>query len=351
MFLTSFQPLAASFQLFVFEVDLDIRRARTLPSEFYTEAAYFELSKERIFARTWQFAGRTDEPGNLRPYTMLSGFLDEPLLIVRSSAGVRCMSNVCTHRGKVLVEEACDANLIRCGYHGRRFSLEGKFLSMPEFEGVEDFPSEKDDLAGVAIADMDGFLFASLDPIDEFEKFAGNAVAAPLHVGELKFASSHTYELNAHWALYCENYLEGFHIPYVHRSLNEVVEYGTYTTETFRYASVQTGYDTTGNVAGHYVFIFPNTMFNFYPWGISVNVVRPLGVDRTAVDFLTYVSDESLVGEGAGADLHRVEMEDEAVVESVQRGIRSRFYSHGRYSPTREQGTHHFHRLVAEFMI
>jgi choline monooxygenase len=57
-----------------------------------------------------------------------------------------------------------------------------------------------------------------------------------------------------------------------------------------------------------------------------------------------------LVGEGAGADLHHVELEDEAVVQSVQRGIRSRYYSHGRYSPTHEQGTHHFHRLIAEFL-
>ena len=135
---------------FVFQIDPDIRRARTLASEFYTDAAWFELSKERIFARTWQFAGRTDEPGNLRPYAMLPGFLDESLLIARSSSGIRCMSNVCTHRGKIVIEEACDANLIRCGYHGRRFSLEGKFLSMPEFESVEDFPSERDDLTKVA---------------------------------------------------------------------------------------------------------------------------------------------------------------------------------------------------------
>jgi choline monooxygenase len=202
----------------------------------------------------------------------------------------------------------------------------------------------------VALAEMDGFLFASLNPIDSFDEFADPAIAASPHSGELRFASSRTYEVNAHWALYCENYLEGFHIPFVHKSLNEVVDYGTYTTETFRYASVQTGHDADANVAGRYLFIFPNTMFNFYPWGISVNVVRPLAPDRTAVDFLTYVADESLAGEGAGADLHRVEMEDEAVVESVQRGIRSRFYSHGRYSPTREQGTHHFHRLIAEFL-
>jgi choline monooxygenase len=71
---------------------------------------------------------------------------------------------------------------------------------------------------------------------------------------------------------------------------------------------------------------------------------------KTGILFLTYISDEKNLNEGAGADLHGVEMEDEAVVESVQRGIRSRFYDRGRYSPTREQGAHHFHRLIAEFI-
>ncbi len=150
------------------------------------------------------------------------------------------------------------------------------------------------------------------------------------------------------------------------------MDYGSYSTETFRYSSLQTGLsgfppglrrggralrtgwskpgDAIDNVAGRYLFIFPNLMFNFYPWGISVNVVKPVTPSKSVVSFLTYVSDESKLGEGAGADLDRVELEDEAVVESVQKGIHSRFYSHGRYSPAREQGTHHFHRLIAEFM-
>jgi choline monooxygenase len=91
-------------------------------------------------------------------------------------------------------------------------------------------------------------------------------------------------------------------------------------------------------------------MFNFYPWGISVNVVIPVSPSKCVVKFFKYVQDESLVECGAGADLHGVELEDEAVVENVQKGIRSRFYKHGRYSPSREKGTHHFHRLIAEFM-
>lgn len=338
----------------MFDIDPDIRKARTLASEFYTDERYFELSKERIFARTWQFMGRASELDVLTPQTILPGFLDEPVLLVKGGESVTCLSNVCTHRGKILVEEACDAMLIRCGYHGRRFSLDGKFLSMPEFDGVEDFPSETDDLRQVPFAVRQDFMFASLDPAATFEAFVSDVAVrfsdAHFDGSVLLLTSTREYEIDAHWALYCENYLEGFHIPYVHKGLNEIVDYGSYTTEMFRYSSLQIGHDASGDVAARYLYLFPNMMFNFYPWGISVNVVRPLSPSKSVIEFLTYVGDESQLGKGAGADLHSVEMEDEAVVESVQRGIRSRYYSHGRYSPTREQGTHHFHRLIAEFM-
>ncbi|MBK8466466.1 MAG: aromatic ring-hydroxylating dioxygenase subunit alpha [Chloracidobacterium sp.] len=334
----------------IFEIDPDIRKAKTLASDFYTDEQYFEISKEKIFAGSWQFLGHSNEMSGLKPVMILPGFLDEPVLLVKTQESVTCLSNVCTHRGKILVEEPCEANLIRCSYHGRRFSLDGKFLSMPEFEGVEDFPSESDNLRQIAFAAQGGFMFASIDPVDTFEAFVNEATIQYSEPPGLRLTATREYEVNAHWALYCENYLEGFHIPYVHQGLNEIVDYGSYTTETFRYSSVQTGYDDQGEVAARYLYIFPNLMLNFYPWGLSVNVVRPVSPSKSVVEFLTYVCDESLVDKGAGADLHSVEMEDEAVVESVQNGIRSRFYSHGRYSPTREQGTHHFHRLIAEFM-
>ncbi|MHC5004768.1 MAG: SRPBCC family protein, partial [Planctomycetota bacterium] len=99
--------------------------------------------------------------------------------------------------------------------------------------------------------------------------------------------------------------------------------------------------------AAYWYWLFPNLMLNFYPWGLSVNVVKPLAPDRTKISFLTWVLDESRLGEGAGAELDRVEREDEAIVESVQRGVSSRLYERGRYSPAREQGVHHFHRLLA----
>ena len=337
----------------IFDVHEDIRKARTLAADFYTDVRYFELSKESLFERSWQFAGTTQEVDNLRPFDLLDGFLGVPLLLSRQNgADIICISNVCTHRGKILVEEPCNADLIRCGYHGRRFSTDGKFLSMPEFESVADFPSKADDLARVPVGRWGELLFVALDPVMPFDEYIADVKPSiDIHqYADAKLTHTTTYKVDAHWALYCENYVEGFHLPYVHKSLNAIVDYGSYTTEAFRHASMQIGRGKDGEVAAQYLFIFPNLMLNFYPWGISVNVVRPISDSRTEIDFLTYVSDPSKVGKGAGEDLHAVELEDEAVVESVQRGIRSRFYTHGRYSPDREQGTHHFHRLICEFM-
>ena len=184
----------------------------------------------------------------------------------------------------------------------------------------------------------------------------------PLHEFVFKPERSKSYTVHAHWALYCENYLEGFHIPFVHAGLNAVIDFGNYTTEIFDFSNLQLGIaknedeifdlplsspDYGKKVAAYYFFVFPNMMFNFYPWGLSINLVRPLGTDRTTVSFLTYVWKEELFNKGAGAGLDEVEMEDEEVVEAVQKGVRSRFYQHGRYSVTREKGTHHFHRILS----
>jgi choline monooxygenase len=165
--------------------------------------------------------------------------------------------------------------------------------------------------------------------------------------------------------LYCDNYLEGFHIPFVHPALNQALDFGAYEVEPLGHGVLQLGVpddpsdafdlppsapDHGRDIAAYYYFLFPNTMLNVYPWGVSVNVVKPLAVDRTRVSFLTYVNEPTRLDAGAGSGLDRVEREDEAVVEAVQRGMRSRLYRHGRYSPTQERGVHHFHRLLAQFL-
>jgi choline monooxygenase len=105
--------------------------------------------------------------------------------------------------------------------------------------------------------------------------------------------------------------------------------------------------DAGTGVSGYYFWLFPNTMLNFYPWGISVNHVRPVSVDRTVVSFYAWVRDPARRDGGPGGALDGVEREDEAVVERAQRGVRSRLYDRGRFSPAHEQCVHHFHRLLA----
>ena len=103
-------------------------------------------------------------------------------------------------------------------------------------------------------------------------------------------------------------------------------------------------------------FMFGLLLESWIIWGsseeisfwLSVNLIEPIAKDRTRVHFRSYVHDSALLGQGAGGDLDQVEHEDEAVVESVQRGIQSRAYTTGRFSPRREQGVHHFHRLLAD---
>jgi choline monooxygenase len=356
-----------------FFVEPNIAKAKTLHTHFYSDPNLFQLVKQKIFFTTWQFVTNTDqliEAGSCYPFTLLENYIDEPLLLTRDrNEELHCLSNVCTHRGNILINEVCKVSNIRCKYHGRVFQLDGAFHSMPEFKEVENFPTPADSLHQLPLHKWSNLLFTSLNPTYPAASFLHEMVGrlSWLPISDFKYRPdlSKEFAVDAHWALYCENYLEGFHIPFVHADLNAVIDYGNYSTELFRYANLQLGIakdnedcfdlpatsaDYGKNVAAYYFWVFPNMMFNFYPWGLSINIVQPQSISKTKVCFLTYMWDESKYNFGAGSNLDKVEMEDEAIVQNVQKGIRSSFYHHGRYSVTREQGTHHFHRLICEFM-
>lgn len=353
--------------------DKNIRRAATPDAAFYCSRENYEIAKEKVFAKTWHFIGTESSFSNrnyLYPFRLLENCLDEPVLLsVDANGNKKLISNVCTHRGFVLVEEPMQASMIRCRYHGRCFHPDGSFVSMPEFEEAENFPTRMDDLASAQLEEWHGFYFASLfadKSLHEMLKGIDERLAwFPFEKLKFKSELSHTYQIHANWALYCDNYLEGFHIPFVHKSLNKVIDYHNYETHLFDFCNLQIGIgrddemifdlpvsspDHGKKVAAYYYWIFPNMMMNFYPWGLSLNIVKPQAHDKTEISFLTFVSDEEKFNKGAGSDLNKVEMEDEEVVESVQKGLRSRLYFRGRYSPKMERGVHHFHLLMQDFM-
>ena len=177
---------------------------------------------------------------------------------------------------------------------------------------------------------------------------------------------SKSYGIKANWALYIDNYLEGFHIPFVHHDLGKIVDYGSYETIIHNHVVLQIGYSKSSefafdlpkghpdhgqNVSAYYYWIYPNFMLNIYTWGVQINIVKPISIDYCKVDFEYFIADKEkweLFGKDSIAE--KTEREDEYVVEAVQKGMKSRLYNNGRFSPVREKGVHYFHSLIANYM-
>ena len=349
-----------------YNVDKDIRKARTLPSVFYKDVELFNKILS-LFKNQWHFATHKSSltNQNIMPLPHIEQILNEPMILTKQNNDYSCLSNVCTHRGMLICDEACSSTILKCSYHGRTFSLDGHFSNMPEFDGVVDFPSSDDNLTSFPLKEWKGLLFTgiSLSDFQKYISFLNHKLSwMPIETFSENSSSYRSYDINSNWALYVDNYLEGFHIPFVHSDLHDTLDYDGYRTELFDNGVLQIGIarenenffnlpdsspDYGLKIAAYYFWLFPNIMLNFYPWGLSVNIVIPVSVDKTKIVYYGYVWNEDLLHKGAGADLDKVEAEDQDIVEKVQRGIQSDMYVNGRYSPTKETGVHHFHRLLS----
>ena len=355
------------------KINNDIRAANTLTGKYYNSNLFFKKTIDKIFCTNWLLVTNKSNLKNnsdVYPFNYLENVIAEPLLLVNNNNSIKCFSNVCTHRGNILVNKACQIKRnITCSYHGKQFDLNGKFISMPKCEGMKNFPSIEDDLDEIQVKQWKGFIFSSLNPkiiFDElFEDIEKRIGWMPIEKFKYRNDLSKEYIFNANWALYCDNYLEGFHIPFVHSDLNAVLDFENYDVEIFKYSNLQIGVasdndicfdlpkespDYGKKIAAYYFWVFPNMMFNFYPWGLSLNIVIPITKTKTKVIFQSYIWDEEKLNIGAGANLDKVEKEDEEIVEKVQLGTASRFYKSGRFSPLMEKGVHHFHSLITEFI-
>ena len=344
-------------------IDSDIRKAHTLPSRYYTEESLFSEILSKL-SNSFHFAAHVSQldGNNIIPLPQLENILGEALILTKDEQ-IRCLSNVCTHRGMLIATKPCDLKSLKCGYHGRTFGLDGCMRNMPEFTDVENFPTDSDNLREFNIKKWNGIIFLGGEQffdavINEMQNRIGWMNIESFEYDESRHRC---YDINANWALYVDNYLEGFHIPFVHGDLHSVLDYDSYSTELFEGGVLQIGIANEGEacfdlpesspdfgqkIAAYYYWIYPGLMLNFYPWGLSVNVVNPISVDRTRIVYHGFVGEKSMLGKGAGGDLDKVEAEDQEIVEATQRGVSSKSYERGRYSPSKEKGVHHFHRIL-----
>jgi choline monooxygenase len=258
------------------------------------------------------------------------------------------------------------AQNLRCPYHGWTYNLEGALVVTPEFGGVHNFDRSTNGLVPVQTAAWEGWIFIKLDPDGpSLEEFFGSELTnriARLGFDKLRWLERRSYLVDCNWKVFIDNYLDGgYHVPHIHSGLNSVLDYTQYTIETGEHWCVQSspitsdkGEEQTAAVrtgeSAFYYWIYPNFMINWYKGVMDTNLVCPRGVDQTEVIFDFYFADisekERERNLASIAVSERIQAEDRAICESVERGLKSRAYSAGRLSPRREAGEHLFHRLL-----
>jgi choline monooxygenase len=344
-----------------------LAEALTPPSSWYVDTRILELERRAVFARAWQMVGRADQvrvPGQY----ITCEVAGEPILIVRDIDGVlRGFFNVCRHHAAaIMTKPEGITEILRCPYHGWTYNLDGALVVTPEFAGVRNFDRSANGLIPVQAAIWEGLVFVKLvSEGPSLEEFLGRDLAQQirqLSLEKFQWMERRTYTLNCNWKVFIDNYLDGgYHIPHLHRGLSSVLDPTQYTIETgerfclqsspvsAERADEQTAAVRKGDRALYY-WIYPNLMINWYEGVMDTNIVRPLGVDRTEIIFDFYFSDISEAARERNlASINvseRIQTEDVAICESVQRGLSSRAYTAGRLSVRREAGEHLFHKLL-----
>lgn len=350
-----------------YDPDAPLAQARTCPASWYVDPRILELEQRTTFARHWQLVARVDQLREAGQFVTCE-LAGEPILVVRGNDGVlRGFYNVCRHHAAaVLTEPSGCVKRLQCPYHGWTYTLEGALKAAPAFEGVRDFDYAQHGLVPVATAAWENWVFVRLDADGpSLEEFLGPrlvAEVASLGLARLHWFERRHYLFDCNWKVFVDNYLDGgYHVPYLHKGLDSVLDFHRYTIENGTHHCLQSSpivshgaEAATAAVRGGdramYYWLHPNLMINWYEGVMDTNLVFPRGTDQTEVIFDFWFADVSPAAlERNRASIaigQRIQDEDTAICKSVQRGLRSRAYDTGRLSVRREAGEQLFHRLL-----
>jgi len=369
-------------------VQRGIETARGLPNAVYVSEDLFKAEQVSIFSANWTaigFGKDVPQPGDAWPVT----FMGSPLLIVRDRKGdIRVYSNVCRHRGMILVDKPKRMfGAIRCPYHSWCYDLDGKLRSTPHAggPGINGHAAlRRDELGLVEVRShvWRDVVFVNLSgTAPAFEAYAGELIARwseyeqPLyHGGE---ESSFELDLHANWKLAVDNYCESYHLPWVHPGLNgysrledhyTILSAGGFSgqgTQVYNPVLDPAGrafarfkdLDPKWDRAAEYIALFPNVLFGVHKDHAYAVLLEPRAPDRTAERVEIYYADAVMAG-GEWASLRQkntelwkgVFSEDVGVCEGMQQGRMSESFDGGRFSPVMDGGVHLFHAWIARNM-
>ncbi len=326
---------------------------RTLEARYYTDPEIFRIESEGLLARTWQFAGHVSQLAGPGDYFTFS-IAGENLFCVRGrDQEIRAFYNVCQHRAHELVAEEGNAKLIVCPYHAWTYELSGELRSGPNINSVPGFDRSDVCLTPVIIEDFHGFLFVNLDPearpMDEWfpgvRSELGEFVPDIAELAPLEWKAA---QENCNWKVSVENYSECYHCQLNHPAfatgvinpkIYDIQPQGyclRHVTECQNLDRMSYPVDPQANKhAGDYSswFLWPMFSFQVYP-GNVLNTYHWRANDTEHVTvwrgwYTNGGGQSEVISRLADQDRQTTVEEDIRLVESVQRGLKSRGYRPG----------------------
>jgi len=332
-----------------------------LPPAAFTSPAVFELEQRAIFARSWvHVADLIDVPQPGDYATAKIGRTPVIVLRDRKTGELRAFLNACRHRGAQLLEGrgTCDKQ-IKCPYHAWSYGTDGALLGVPY---REDFSADVSGLGlvPVRVGTCGPLIFACLDAAaPPLAEWLGSLPAALAAAATWDFAWELRYDVAINWKIFVENANDGYHVPFVHDLLTDLLvpESGTTTLEphgAFSLASVSAGYLPPGVDSAQIRFgaIFPNFIPVISPSDLTYIRVDPIAHDRLALFVRSYDSPElAHLRELRKLTFEHTTKQDLAVVTRVQAGLQAHGLPAGVHAGVLEERIGHFERVWAEALI
>lgn len=321
---------------------------------------------------------RVAAPGSICPVEAAG----QPLLLVRDGSGEpRVFHNVCRHRGTLLATAPARCRSITCPYHGWTYGLDGSLRETPHFEGFGahghgGIEPARHGLIPVRSAVWNRVVFVNISgdapPFDD--RIAPLARRwAHFDFSLLRYGQGVSHEIPVNWKTATENFLESYHLPVVHRTLNRysALEHHNLVLEGEAFFGQQsTRYAPRDGAAGRlpvfpglsdaqadraeYLCLFPNVWVSCVRDHFRVSFVEPVAPDRTRIRWeFFFVGDAAMapeLREAREALIGRVMAvfeEDAEVLRRLQAGRASWAFDGGRFSPHHERTVHRFLRMVA----
>ena len=355
----SFHPTIATFK----------PGSRTLPRELFVSSEVFGQEQERIFAHSWNCAGRASALPNAGDY-MVRSIAGESIIIVRTRAGeLRAYFNVCRHRGTRLCEEPSGqlSETIQCPYHAWTYTVDdGQLIGAPHMHEVEEFDKKLFGLHRAHIAEWEGFIFVNVaDEPDPFEDAWAPMIGrlSRYALPGLQVGHHVQYDVKANWKLVFQNYSECLHCPMIHPELATVLPYQSGANDLTEgpflggYMEIREPHQSatmSGRACGRvvspallegehkgrafYYTLMPNMLLSLHPDYVNFYILHPVAPDRTIVESEWMFHPETLTDQAANIQ-DAIEFwdvtnrQDWHIVEESQIGVSSRRYTPGPYSP------------------